>query len=373
MYIAQMLPAARRSAHAFTAALLWLGSMTTSPALAQGDADFQARCAGPGVIRCYGFDDLVDLTTGHPRTLTNPVDTTNSRLYAPFGGSGLCTGGQCWALDTALKASGASSLRFEIPSNSPADTSGSFRLNFRDDFSVQIGAGEEFYVQYRERFSPDMLRAFQTTNGQPSGWKQSIVGLGDRVGQAIAYSCTAEEMVFTQNTKYLGPTFYHGCGFWEGMEFFDGTQVRMQHQGPPNCYYPNDPLLGCFRYAANEWMTFKQHVQIGGWGVHPGNRVRVWAAREGQASVKIFDSQLSHPSGFNIHRTDATARYGKVWLLPYHTNKSPNETHPIAYIWYDELIISRQDIPDPSSDRVFFNGFENSGAAALTAMQPGTD
>ncbi len=310
MYIAQMLPAARRSAHAFTAALLWLGSMTTSPALAQGDADFQARCAGPGVIRCYGFDDLVDLTTGHPRTLTNPVDTTNSRLYAPFGGSGLCTGGQCWALDTALKASGASSLRFEIPSNSPADTSGSFRLNFRDDFSVQIGAGEEFYVQYRERFSPDMLRAFQTTNGQPSGWKQSIVGLGDRVGQAIAYSCTAEEMVFTQNTKYLGPTFYHGCGFWEVMEFFDGTQVRMQHQGPPNCYYPNDPPAGLFslrRQRMDDLQAARANRRL---GRAPGqSRARVGRARrtsqrENLRLAALAPQWLQHSSH---------GRHGEVW------------------------------------------------------------
>jgi hypothetical protein len=351
-------------------ALPLLGLLATGPAWAQGDADFQARCSSPAVIRCYGFDDLVDLTTGHPRSLTEPNDSTDSRMYDPFSGPGLCAGAQCWALDTQVRASGASSLRFEIPSNSPSDTSGSFRLDFRDDFSVQIGAGEEFYVQYRERFSPEMLRAFQTTDGQPSGWKQSIVGLGDRVGQPIAYSCTAEEMVFTQNTKYIGPTFYHGCGFWEGMEFWDGTQVRMQHQGPPFCYYPNDPQRGCFRYSAEEWMTFKHHVRIGGWGVHPGNRVRVWAAREGQPSVTIFDSLLSHPGGFPIHRTDPTARYGKVWLLPYHTRKDPAETHPVAYVWYDELIVSRGDIPDPAPSAIFGDGFETGDTSAWSQAVP---
>jgi len=350
---------------------VWVGGLLGAPAAsAQGDADFQVRCSGPGVIRCYGFDDLVDLTTGHPRTLTQPVDSTTSRMYDPFSGPGLCTGAQCWALDTEIKASGASALRFEIPSNSGADTSGSFRLNFRDDFSMQIGAGEEFYVQYRERFSPEMLRAFQTTDGQPSGWKQSIVGLGDRVGQPIAYSCTAEEMVFTQNTKYLGPTFYHGCGFWEVMEFFDGSQVRLQHQGPPNCYYPDDPLLGCFRHAANQWMTFKHHIQIEGWGVHAGNRVRVWAAREGQSSVMIFDSILSHPGGFPIHHTHATAKYGKVWLLPYHTNKSSAETHPIGDVWYDELIISRQIIPAPVANLIFHDVFETGITSASSTVEP---
>ena len=349
----------------------WLAALAAAaPAGAQGDADFARRCAGPGVIRCYGFDDLADLTTGHPRTLTEPDDSTNSRMYDPWSGPGLCAGQQCWALDAQVRASGASALRFEIPSNSPSDTSGSFRINFRDDFSVQIGAGEEFYVQYRERFSPEMLRAFETTDGQPSGWKQSIIGLGDRVAQPIAYSCTAEETVFTQQTRYMGPTFYHGCGFWESMDFWDGTQVRMQHQGPPYCYYPDDPEGGCFSYAANEWMTFKQHVRIGGWGVHPLNRVRVWAAREGEPSVMIYDSLLSHPDGFPLHRSDATSRFGKIWLLPYHTNKDPAETHPVAWVWYDELIVSRADIPDPASNLIFADGFGSGDTSAWSDVFP---
>ncbi|MEM7356575.1 MAG: hypothetical protein AAF657_37510 [Acidobacteriota bacterium] len=92
-----------------------------------GDSDFQARCATPGVIRCYGFDDPVDLTTGHPWMLTDPPDSTSSRMYDPWGGPDLCTGGQCWALDESVRASGQSALRFEVPSNSGADTSGSFR------------------------------------------------------------------------------------------------------------------------------------------------------------------------------------------------------------------------------------------------------
>jgi hypothetical protein len=350
--------------------LVLLCSLTAASSWAQADADFQLRCSQPAVIRCYGFDDLLDLTTGHPRTLTEPDDSTSSRMYDPFAGPDLCTGNRCWALDTSVKASGASALRFEIPSNSPADTSGSFRINFRDDFSVQIGAGEEFYVQYRERFSPEMLRAFQTTDGHPSGWKQSIIGLGDRVAQPIAYSCTAEETVFTQNTHYMGPTFYHGCGFWESMEFWDGTQVRLQHQGPPYCYYPDDPHHGCFRHAPDEWMTFKQHVRIGGWGVHPGNRVRVWAARQDKPSVLIFDSILSHPGGFPIHHTDPTAKFGKVWLLPYHTNKDPDETHAVGYVWYDELIVSRADIADPTPLRIFADGFESGDTSAWSRAVP---
>jgi hypothetical protein len=41
-------------------------------------------------------------------------------------------------------------------------------------------------------------------------------------------------------------------------------------------------------------------------------------------------------------------KFGKIWLLPYHTNKSPAQVHPTAFTWYDELIISRTKIADPA-------------------------
>lgn len=37
-------------------------------------------------------------------------------------------------------------------------------------------------------------------------------------------------------------------------------------------------------------------------------------------------------------------KYGKIWLLPYMTNKDPLEEHPEAYMWFDELIVSREPI-----------------------------
>jgi hypothetical protein len=83
-----------------------------------------------------------------------------------------------------VKASGAGSLRFEIPSNSPADTSGSMWLNFMDYQSVQFGEGQEFFVQWRQRLTQDMLRDFLGGGG----WKQVIIGEGDQVGMPTVYS-----------------------------------------------------------------------------------------------------------------------------------------------------------------------------------------
>jgi len=51
--------------------------------------------------------------------------------------------------------------------------------------------------------------------------------------------------------------------------------------------------------------------------------------------------------GWYLHNSDPTYKIGKIWLLPYHTNKDPNQTHATAHTWYDNLIISRTRIPDP--------------------------
>ena len=156
------------------------------------DDDFAARCADPSVVRCYAFDDPVDLAP---------------RMYDPSGGPGQCTGNQCWQVDASIKASGAGSLRFEIPSNSPADTSGSFWMNFADDFSVQFGENEDFYIQWRQRFSPEFVATEYLGGG---GWKQSIIGTGDQPGQPY-YSCTALEVVNVNGYHRGFSQMYNSC------------------------------------------------------------------------------------------------------------------------------------------------------------------
>jgi hypothetical protein len=72
--------------------------------------------------------------------------------------------------------------------------------------------------------------------------------------------------------------------------------------------------------------------------------VNLWIAREGQPS------QLAMNWGpYNLTAGSPTDnwKFGKVWLLPYDTGKDPSQTHPTAFTWYDELIISRTQIADP--------------------------
>jgi len=271
-----------------------------------GGLTFEERCAQPAVVKCVGFD--------------SPAQTDRF-IFPPYGMSVKRA-----RVVTDIKASGAGSLRFEIPSNTGADTSGSFWQNFSDDLSVQFGEGEEFYVQWRQRFSKEFLDTFYEGGG---GWKQAIIGEGDRPGKTV-YSCTELEIV-VQNTYQRGAAqMYHSCG---GK---DGRYEPLEGQGS---WVP---------YKADQWMTFQVYVKIGSWyrndrRYHRDSTIRLWVAEAGQPSRLVVDQ-----THYDIVNTQPAARYGKIWLLPYHSGKSAAQSHAVGYTWYDDLIVSRARIPDPA-------------------------
>lgn len=291
-----------------TGLLLIAGCSGAPDDVSVGKADYATRCAEPSVIQCFGFDIQSEI---QPH-----IDC----------------GAACPAVDLAVKASGAGSLKMTIPSRSGANTSGYFTVNFtpgatrggRDAaYLVQFGEGEDFYVQWRQRFSEDFLNSFYRAAG---GWKQAIIGEGDRPG-VPAYSCTQLGLV-VQNSWHRGyAQMYHSCGGKDGdyEHIFQNWSVD---------------------YEPDQWMTFQVHVKIGTW--YKNNRdyrsdslVEMWVAEEGEASRRVV------AAAYDLANNNPEARYGKVWLLPYNTGKDPNWEHPVGHTWYDELIISRSRIPDP--------------------------
>lgn len=318
----------------------WFGFLlVTVPAVCHGqgrtqgtsDADFTDRCSRPGIIRCFGFESMNEV---------------KPHLDPAWGGVYRAD------VDTTVKASGAGSLRFTIPTHSGANSSGDFWLEFADDLGVQFGEGEEFYVQWRQRFSPEML-ATRYTGG--NGWKQIIIGEGSRPGHA-AHSCSDLEIVL-ENTYQVGaPRIYHSCGQKDG--HFDTLQVYDQMTGAyliqnaMGCPHNKVTSPPCFMYKLNQWMTFQIHVKIGTWykndkNYHHDSTVQLWMAEEGKPSKLVIDFSPQKGTGYDLVNEDGQAKYGKVWLLPYNTDKDDRQDHPTAYTWYDELIISRTKIPDP--------------------------
>ena len=284
--------------------------------------DFQSRCHSPGVVRCFGFDSPDEVL---PR-LTPAADGSIHGF-----------------VDARIKATGAGALRFDILPRSGANSSGAFALEFPQEF----GSGEEFYVQWRQRFDREMI-AHAFRNGE--GWKQAIIGEGG--GQAAsARSCTANEVVL-QNSFHRGfPQMYHSCGMK------DSQYEALTPDVPPSdyllqdatgCRYSNQQDARCFRYRADQWMTFQIHVKVGKWYVnqsgnyHRDSTVELWVAEENKPSVLV----ISIPDYDLVHES-AGQKYGKIWLLPYNTGKDPSEDNPVAHTWYDELIISKTRIVDP--------------------------
>ena len=150
-------------------------------------AEFSKRCSRPEVVRCFGFDNQAQ---------------TDPYIYPPS-----------WQkvkrarVVQDIRASGNGSLRFEIPSGSGANTSGSFWLNFSDSLKIQFGEKSEFYVQWVQRFSQEFLG---TTYRNGEGWKQAIIGTGDQPGKHYS-SCTDLEVV-VQNTYQRGfAQLYNSC------------------------------------------------------------------------------------------------------------------------------------------------------------------
>ncbi len=317
--------------------------------------DFARRCAQPGVVKCVGFDDASDFNIGAGGT--SGAYGQNAGLFAPSGTSDYTRATQ----DVSVKASGKGSLKFTIPSNSGSDTSGSYFTNFSSDLSVQFGANEEFYVQWRQRFSQEQLSTMYTGSG---GFKQLIIGAGDQPGGPFMTSCTALELV-TQNGYQRGfPIMYNSCtgstshgAYWPLEQPFasqyNNSDFKLQNARPaPYCLYSGSshgyfaPNGNCFGYVPDEWMTFQVHLKLGPRvnDEFVGSTIGLTIARDGQPSEPVFDFG---PFNLSAGAPSENLKYGKVWLLPYQTGKDSSQSHPVAYTWYDELIVSRQLIADP--------------------------
>jgi len=335
------------------------------PPACDPDSDWLARSTAPGVVLATNFASAAerDDKYRHP----------DSRM--PY---------VTYASDES--ASGGYSVRFEIPSNSPENSSGSWKRNFGPSpaNNVKFGAGEEFYVQWRQRFSASMLdTVYEVTSGS-GGWKQVIIGEGDApgwdYGDAMeAGSCSRLEFVVVNGSRRAFPIAYHSCGdYWPYYEDFaseynnydfklqnavDSGQgsdrerfvLYSQEQGAVTQPRADFPGLA---YHPNEWMTFQVHIALGPLGT--ARDPVIGAARSGftQSTVELWGARQNQPlrplvafGGVVLQRDDGAQdtdeRYGKIWLTPFHTGKDPAQSHPTGYTWYDEVIVSSQPIAGP--------------------------
>jgi hypothetical protein len=294
-------------------------SATTLPTAGGGSSDFTSRCTAPGVVVCQGFDDSAVFT---------PAVWPAPGLYA--AGDNQYHG----TFDTAVKASGGGSLKFEIPSGSGANGAGSWRLAFGRDFAP----GSTFYVQWRQRFSPEMISLGNGFGG--GGWKQLII-------HNQAATCAGQEITFNNGYYRNFPQGYTSCGA-RGFDVNIGnSDYLLEQDDNPNgtgvgydCHYQNPTAQTCAFYRANDWMTFYVKVTVGQWDT-PTSSVQAWVAYEGQP-LKTF----IYMPNFQFNQDAPGRQWNYLTLLPYDTGKD-GRSHPTAYTWYDEVIVSSQPIAPP--------------------------
>lgn len=281
---------------AIAGALMFAGNLL-APALAQTtpDQDFQSRCTAPGVVKCLGFDNATGISLA--------------------GGA---------KIDNAMKASGAGSMRVDI-----APTAGESPGNIMTKLGAEFGEGSSLYLQWRQRFSPEMIDV--DLGGE--GFKQFVIYDGTPCGPNME--------VAMLNQDYGGfPVLYSACGgTYLRKSQGAGNHILMWNRDGTICTSQNK--AGCLRYKPDQWMTFYYEQKIGAWG-QPNSVVRVAMAEENQPLKTFIEF-----TDFTFKSDKATSAYRDIWIGPYSLGRTASPDYPTARTWFDEFIISKEPIADP--------------------------
>jgi hypothetical protein len=238
------------------------------------------------------------------------------------------------------------------------------------DNSSQFGEGDTFFVQFQVRLSCTMLfrdcdpasprhrkqrRVYRSSGGGKTSFKVSIINGGDHPDLPYPVnSCTAQHLVLIEGWNGI-IAGYHSCGLYDGHYTMVGHErgselwdFQPKKPGDPGgrCLNrnENEASVECVVWPADEWVTITQQVTIGKWARDlndpaRSSNVRIWMQRRGDKPVLVidYDRNLLAPE-------KPFMKYGKIWLLPFMTDKDPLEDLPEAYMWFDELIVSRTPI-----------------------------
>ena len=166
-------------------------TVVNAPASPTSSLSFAQKCAQSGVINCFSFDSASSLfytwPTGTSCDAALSGQTNNGfgrNRRGPGNTAAVVQNGQCVypQVDATTSHSGAGSLKFTIPSNSDANSSGFFTEPFKrnsDGTFPYIGPGSSLgnvlYFQFYQKFDTNFVNTdYQCTDGECTGWKQAI-------------------------------------------------------------------------------------------------------------------------------------------------------------------------------------------------------
>jgi hypothetical protein len=299
---------------AITCSLATLGCSLVLPSkddlLAEGGESLESRCNAEGILVCEGFDreDSVFHSVPPARGLYAGADGT-------FRGS--------WDARGGIDDSGC--LRFDIEPGTGANDAGQWTDRF-----LGLGETSELYAELSVRMSPELLEIPWSAD-----WSQVTFHHGTT-------TCGPLDLILSRYPGADLPFVYTNCDVERrGLFTNGGVSPFSIQQGAFDCPDSLDELSGCFLYSADAWMTFSFHVSIGHWGM-PDSSVEVWVETASAPRRQFIDAPvLVIESNSGVTTPDDT--FDAVTLLPYFVDKLVE--HPLAHLWYDELIVSSSPIP----------------------------
>ena len=321
---------------------------------------FSQKCTSqPGLIKCVDFDDTSKIfyTWDSYDAICNAAMTAKGYTRYSLGpdrsglGNTAATsyGGACHypEIDSNVKASGAGSLRFTIPSMSEANSSGFFSEVFGKDAQGKflfVGPGSKLgsvvYFQFKQKMDNNFVNTdFKCLNGSCGGWKQTILYGNPPIGS----SSSTIEVTMNNGWQRGVPQMYGQQGHDDyGIEDIIGCTYAKASAGGSGSGFESRPFYlapynpTCLHFSIDQWMEFTVRVEILGTPNAPASRVQLWL--NGQIAVDYKKAQINWGS------SDGDG-IGQFMLTPYHTNKDVTHVHNTAYTWYDDVIIATQPIP----------------------------
>jgi len=315
--------------------------------------DFQTKCQGPGVIGCWGLDSPSELFYNWPTGTVCDAAFAGKQNFGfgrdrsgPGNTVAIVQNGQCIipVIDTTVKHDGAGSLKFTIPSNSSANSSGYFSEVFKrlpgGQFAY-VGPGSSLgsvlYFQFYQRFDPNFQAINYQCSGDCGGWKQMIwygnppngaSSSGVEVTHNNGWQRDVPQMYGQQGSDDYGIEDVAGCTFGKAGATASGWSSRPNYQPPKN------PT--CKHYLQDTWMEFTGRIEIRGASNAQTSRVQLWV--DGVLVIDYGQARIAWGG------SDGDG-FGSFMATPYHTNKDASQTHAVGFTWVDSIIVSTQPIP----------------------------
>jgi hypothetical protein len=335
-------------------------SGSPAPPPTSGAMTFDQACALSTTISCWGFENETDLYYWWPQGTA--CDSDPFLRNHPNGGPhgfGLDRQGskgniianvdnvarQCVypKRDSTYASSGNSSLKFTMVSQSGPAASGDFTEVFKrignppNSRFARFGPGGEFWFRFSMRQSSSLITTvLRAVSGGFGGVKRVII-------HGYESSETLEETINDGWQRRL-PQMYSNSGREDyGIQNVIGCTLKNPDVASS---YTEPP---CRKFKADVWRSYQVHVKVADNAQKNNGLVELYIDDEPTPIIRVTNADMSTACGPPYTESalwDGLCNgYGKFSFTLYSTNKDASQTHPEAYMWIDDVVISHVRVP----------------------------